>query len=110
MYPYRFCPTWLIVLLAAAALTLATPLPAPEPGLLTSPTSLLLDICPALKVNCVLAKDWRNPIGTLGSKRELLIPFLHPPLFCDETRNSRECNRTFRECGGECEAYGPIPF
>lgn len=30
---------------------------------------------------------------------------------CEEERNTRECNRMFREeCKGRCEAYGPVPF
>ena len=31
-----------------------------------------LDICPNLKVNCVLDGDWRHPVGSLGTRREYL--------------------------------------
>ncbi len=35
---------------------------------------LALDICPSLKVNCVIDGDWRHPVGTLGSKRGSFSP------------------------------------
>ncbi|WVW79117.1 hypothetical protein I302_101082 [Kwoniella bestiolae CBS 10118] len=65
-------------------------------------------ICPDFEVRCVKDGDWRNPIGRIGSK-----PFCREGIRCnqcEEHKNTRECNRTFKECEGECEAYGPIPF
>jgi len=37
---------------------------------ITTQAQLALDICPQLKVNCVLNGEWRHPVGTLGKKRE----------------------------------------
>ncbi|WVF67188.1 hypothetical protein IAT40_001935 [Kwoniella sp. CBS 6097] len=69
----------------------------------------LKGVCPDFDVRCVKDGDWRHPIGKLGPK-----PFCREGIRCnqcEESKNTRECNRMFRkECEGECEAYGPIPF
>jgi len=37
---------------------------------------IALDICPKLKVNCVLDGDWRHPVGSLGTKRESSVSII----------------------------------
>ncbi|ORY89039.1 hypothetical protein BCR35DRAFT_300824 [Leucosporidium creatinivorum] len=83
---------------------------APTSNPSTSPC--LLDAfafsCPSFKVNCVLDKDWWNPVGNIGPQ-----PYKRVGLRCNqahEARNTKQCNAEFPVCEGRCEAYGPLPF
>ncbi|WRT68849.1 uncharacterized protein IL334_005830 [Kwoniella shivajii] len=81
----------------------------PRPAQSDVESNIFDGICPNFDVRCVKDGDWRNPVGKLGSK-----PFCRKGIRCnqcEESKNTRECNRTFRvECEGDCQAYGPIPF
>ncbi|WVQ94784.1 hypothetical protein IAU59_001866 [Kwoniella sp. CBS 9459] len=116
---------WLLALTCLAILQIqASPFPPSPQGTVNLDQVTFLDhdyvdnalkldaltkgVCPNFDVRCVKDGDWRHPVGKLGSK-----PFCREGIRCnqcEETKNTRECNRTFKECEGECEAYGPIPF
>ncbi|WWC73304.1 uncharacterized protein I206_107271 [Kwoniella pini CBS 10737] len=95
-----------VIILALMYVTFSSAFPIDNPSSLSQET--FKGICPNFDVRCVKDGNWRNPIGKLGSK-----PFCREGLRCnqcEESRNTRECNRTFKECEGECQAYGPIPI
>lgn len=51
---------------------------------------LALEICPQLKVNCVLDGDWRHPVGTLGKKRQSRLSVAAPS--SRTAMHQRQCN------------------
>ncbi|KAL7417979.1 hypothetical protein BDY24DRAFT_437477 [Mrakia frigida] len=103
--------TLLLSLLVLTSLSAALPFSPPtveSQSVVSSPHLLLLG-CPSMKIRCVKDSIWPSGIvGDIGTKEFVWIaPRCQQ---ADAPGNTIECNETFEECEGRCEAYAPIPF